>query len=186
MLSVIYAECHLCWVSFMLSVIYAECHLCCVSFMLSVIYAECYLCWVSFMLCHLCWGVQISQFCWVSLGWMSLCWMSWRHFSPFLPLRHSETSSPAKTGSIKLFYRSKLPNNIVSWCVRHCQTLLLHVRKGMGYTRLGFTRHVSSRLVACTLKIFWASYDEHHEWHLYYKCSLGTYCILSGIMHRQV
>jgi hypothetical protein len=30
MLSVIYAECHLCWVSFMLSVIYAECH-----------YAEC-------------------------------------------------------------------------------------------------------------------------------------------------
>jgi len=38
MLSVIYAECHLCWVSFMLSVIYAECHLCYASFMLSVTY----------------------------------------------------------------------------------------------------------------------------------------------------
>ncbi len=50
MLSVIYVECHLCWVSFMLSVIYAECHLSLVSFRLSVIYAECYLCWVSFML----------------------------------------------------------------------------------------------------------------------------------------
>ncbi len=36
MLSVIYAECHLCSVSFMLSAIYAECHLCSVSFMLSV------------------------------------------------------------------------------------------------------------------------------------------------------
>jgi hypothetical protein len=34
MLSVIYAECRLCWVSFMLSVIYAE--LCWVLFMLSV------------------------------------------------------------------------------------------------------------------------------------------------------
>ncbi len=61
MLSVIYAECRLCWVSFMLSVIYAECHLFLVSFMLSVIYAECCLCWVSFMLsviyaeCCLCW-----------------------------------------------------------------------------------------------------------------------------------
>jgi hypothetical protein len=32
MLSVTYAECHLCWVSFMLSVIYAECY-----------YAECML-----------------------------------------------------------------------------------------------------------------------------------------------
>jgi len=38
MLSDIYAECHLCWVSFMLSVIYAECHSCWESFMLSVIY----------------------------------------------------------------------------------------------------------------------------------------------------
>ncbi len=36
MLSVIYAECHLCRLSFMPSVIYAECHLCRVSFMLSV------------------------------------------------------------------------------------------------------------------------------------------------------
>jgi hypothetical protein len=41
MLSVIYAECHLCSVLFMLSVIYAEYHLCLVSFMLNVIYAEC-------------------------------------------------------------------------------------------------------------------------------------------------
>jgi hypothetical protein len=44
LLSVIYAECHLCLVSFMLSVIYAECHSCLLSFMLSVIYAECHLC----------------------------------------------------------------------------------------------------------------------------------------------
>jgi hypothetical protein len=63
MLTVIYAECHLCWVSFMLSVIYAECHLCWVSFMLGVIYAECRLCWVP-------------------LCWMSLSWMSW---GPFVP-----------------------------------------------------------------------------------------------------
>jgi hypothetical protein len=33
----------------MLSVIYAECHLCLVSFMLRVIYAECY-----YAECHLC------------------------------------------------------------------------------------------------------------------------------------
>ncbi len=58
---IIYAECQLCWVSFMLSVIYVECHLWWVSFMLSVIYAKCHLCWVSFILsaiyaeCHLCW-----------------------------------------------------------------------------------------------------------------------------------
>ncbi len=61
MLSVIYAECHLCWVSSMLSVIYAKCHLCWVSSMQSVIYAKCHLCWVSPMLSviyaeyHLCW-----------------------------------------------------------------------------------------------------------------------------------
>jgi hypothetical protein len=61
MLSVIYAECHLCWVSFTLSDIYVEWHLCWVTFMLSVIYAECHLCWVSFMLsvmyaeCHVRW-----------------------------------------------------------------------------------------------------------------------------------
>jgi hypothetical protein len=60
MLSVIYAECHLCWMSFMLNVIYAECHLCWMSFMLNVVmlsviyaecrYADCHLCWLSFML----------------------------------------------------------------------------------------------------------------------------------------
>ncbi len=50
MLSVINAECHLFWVSFVL----------CVSFMLSGIYAECHLFWVSFVLSviyagfHLC------------------------------------------------------------------------------------------------------------------------------------
>ncbi len=37
-LSVIYVECHICWVLFMFSVFYVECHLCWVSFMLSVIY----------------------------------------------------------------------------------------------------------------------------------------------------
>jgi hypothetical protein len=36
MLSVTYAECHLCWVSHMLSVSYAECHLCWVSLILTV------------------------------------------------------------------------------------------------------------------------------------------------------
>ncbi len=36
MLSVVYAECHLCWVSLMLSVTYVECHLCWVSLMLNV------------------------------------------------------------------------------------------------------------------------------------------------------
>jgi hypothetical protein len=40
MLSVLYAECPLCWVSFMLSVLYAECPICWVSFMLIVLYAE--------------------------------------------------------------------------------------------------------------------------------------------------
>jgi hypothetical protein len=42
MLSVIYAQWHLC-VSFMLSVIYAECH-----------YAECHLCSVIYAECPLC------------------------------------------------------------------------------------------------------------------------------------
>ncbi len=42
MLSVIYAECHLCWVSFVLSVIYGECYLCLVSFILSIIHAKCH------------------------------------------------------------------------------------------------------------------------------------------------
>ncbi len=53
-MSVVYAECHLCWVrhktvcrlcwvSFMLSVTYAECNV-------QALYAECHLCWVSFML----------------------------------------------------------------------------------------------------------------------------------------
>ena len=41
MLSIIYAESHLCWESFMLSVIYAECGLCWVSIMLKVVYAVC-------------------------------------------------------------------------------------------------------------------------------------------------
>ncbi len=50
MLNVIYAECHLCWVSFMLNVIYAECHLCWMPFMLNAIYTEWHLCWMSFML----------------------------------------------------------------------------------------------------------------------------------------
>ncbi len=81
MLSVIYAGCHLCWVSFMLSFLYAECHLCWVSFMLSVIYAECHLCWVSFVLnviyakYHLCWVSQIRPLCWVSQI-RPLCWVS--------------------------------------------------------------------------------------------------------------
>ncbi len=26
----------------------------------------------------LCWVLQMSQLCWVSLGWVSSCWMSWR------------------------------------------------------------------------------------------------------------
>ncbi len=91
-LSVINAECHLWWMSFMLNIIYAECHLCWMSFMLNVIYAEYHLCWVL-----LCWVSQKKPFmlsvvmprfamlsvtnkllCWVSLFWVSWCWMSWR------------------------------------------------------------------------------------------------------------
>jgi hypothetical protein len=103
MLSVIYAECHLCWVPFMLGVIYVECLLCWVSFMLSVIYSKCH-----FSMCHLCCGsfmlsvfmlnniipssfvmlsvfvlniillsfVIIKSLWWVSLWWASLCWVS--------------------------------------------------------------------------------------------------------------
>ncbi len=61
---------------------YAECNLCWVSFMLSVIYGDCHLCWVS----------QISplysvSLCWISLSWMSLCWVSWR---PVRPLAYAE------------------------------------------------------------------------------------------------
>ncbi len=111
MLSVIYAECHLCWASSMLSIIYAECHLCWVSSMLSIIYAECHLCWVSFMLsviyaeCHLCWVSSMlsviyaeCHLCWVSSMWaISLfivhvlgtvkrkeCWIKW-HYRSILP-----------------------------------------------------------------------------------------------------
>jgi hypothetical protein len=91
MLSVIYAECHLCWVTFMLSVIYSECHLLWVSFILSVIYSECHLFRVSFILsvlmlsvvmlsviyaeCHLCWVpfmlsaiYAACHLCWVSFN----------------------------------------------------------------------------------------------------------------------
>ncbi len=52
-MSVIYAECHLCWVSLMLSVTYVDCHI-------WALYAECHLCWVALLLsvtyalCHLC------------------------------------------------------------------------------------------------------------------------------------
>jgi hypothetical protein len=66
MLTVFYANCLLCWVSFILSVLYAKCLLCWQSFMLSVFYAECLLCWQSFMLsvfyaeCLLCWVSQLS------------------------------------------------------------------------------------------------------------------------------
>jgi hypothetical protein len=28
--------------------------------------------------------------------------------------------------------------------------------------------------VACTINILWSSYDDHHEWHLYYKHSLSS------------
>jgi hypothetical protein len=50
MLSEVYAECWLRWMSFMPIVIYAECGLCWVSIKLKVVYAECQLCWVSIML----------------------------------------------------------------------------------------------------------------------------------------
>ncbi len=58
-----YADCCLCWLSFMLSVVYADCHWCWLSFMLNVIYAECRLCWV-------CWVSQISPLCWLLLCWV--------------------------------------------------------------------------------------------------------------------
>jgi len=98
MLSLMYAEGHLCWVSFMLRFIFAECHLCKVSLswkllcwvscMLRVIYAECHLCRVSIMLifiyaeCHLCWvSSMLSVICWVSFmpsviyAECHLCWV---------------------------------------------------------------------------------------------------------------
>ncbi len=56
-------------VSFMLNVIYAECHLCWVSQISP-------LCWVSLCSVSLCWVLL----CWMSLRWVSLCWMSWRLF----------------------------------------------------------------------------------------------------------
>jgi hypothetical protein len=79
-----YAECLLCWVSFMLSVLHAECPLCWVSFMLRVLYAECPLCWVSFMLsvlyaeCHLGSMSHMNHLCCTSICWVSICWLSRR------------------------------------------------------------------------------------------------------------
>ncbi len=53
LLGIIYAGCHLCWVSFMLGVIYAGCHLCWVSFMLGVIYAWCqFMLGIIYIKCH--------------------------------------------------------------------------------------------------------------------------------------
>ncbi len=83
MLSAVYAECYLCWVSLVLSITCAECYLCWVLLCLVS-------CWVSLMLsptnaeCHLCWVSLISSTCWVSLCWMSLCWVSWRHRKKFV------------------------------------------------------------------------------------------------------
>ncbi len=64
---VIYAECHLCWVSLILSVIYAECRLYWVSYMLSVILSVIYAVW------------HISHLCWVPL-----CWVSWDRLWPLV------------------------------------------------------------------------------------------------------
>jgi len=77
-LSVIYAECHLWWVSFMLSVIILNVIMLSVIFVQSVIYAECHLCLVSFMLSVIMLNVIHSEChsCWVSLWWVSLCWVS--------------------------------------------------------------------------------------------------------------
>ncbi len=79
MLNVIHAELYLCLVSLMLSVIYPECHFCWVSscwVMLFWVSQISPLCWMLF-----CWISQINPLCWVLLGWMSLCWVSWRGIS---------------------------------------------------------------------------------------------------------
>jgi hypothetical protein len=72
MLSIVYAECCLCWVYFMMCVVYAYCCLwsACLSLLsvrLSVVYSESCLCWVSFLQgcsctwCHLCWRVIYAK-----------------------------------------------------------------------------------------------------------------------------
>ncbi len=61
MLSVVYADCHLCWVSHIILLCWVS--LCWVP-----------LCWVLLFWVLLCW----VSLCWVSLCWMSLCWVS--HF----------------------------------------------------------------------------------------------------------
>ncbi len=62
MLSIIYAECHLCWVSQIKSFTF--------SWVPSVIIAERCLCWMS----------QLSPLGWMSLWWVLFGWVSRRHF----------------------------------------------------------------------------------------------------------
>ncbi len=107
MLSVIYAECYLCWVLFMLSVIYAECYLCWVLFMLSVIYAECYWCWVLLILsvidaeCYLCWVLfMLSIKEWVTPG-MGVGWKKYKEVTctePSLSIRVRASEESAREG----------------------------------------------------------------------------------------
>jgi hypothetical protein len=83
MLSMPYAECHLCWVSVMLSVSHVECHIYWVSLMLSVAYAVCRVCWVLFMLsvayavCRVCWVLLMLS---VVHAECRSWWASWRLF----------------------------------------------------------------------------------------------------------
>ncbi len=76
-LTVTYADCHLCWPPLLMTVTYADCHLCWLSLLLTVTYADCHLCWLSLML-----TVTYADFhlCWLSLmltvNWLSLCWLS--------------------------------------------------------------------------------------------------------------
>jgi hypothetical protein len=79
MLTVVYADCHLCWLSLMLTVTYADCHLYWLSLMLTVTYADCHLCFsVTYADCHLYW----LSLCWLSLILTvsytdcPLCWLS--------------------------------------------------------------------------------------------------------------
>jgi hypothetical protein len=67
--------------SYMVSVLYGEGLICWVSYMVSVLYGECLICWVSYMVRDL--NGRVS-FCWMSLCWVPLYWKSWLLFVFFV------------------------------------------------------------------------------------------------------
>ncbi len=154
MLSVIHAECHLCWVllcwvSFVLDVIHAECRLYWVPCMLSFIYAEWHLCWVSLTLsviytkCHCCWVWHISHLCCVPL-----CLVSWLRLWPLVmkPFRFSSCLTFKKYVSTSVGPSpSKLPqlgpiSRKMSLPIPGKDDVFRRVNDGAGWTRRRPTR----------------------------------------------